>query len=316
MPSQSPHFELEELGDGVWAALHRTGGDATGNAGIVDLGDATLVFDAFLTPRAGRDLAAAARELTGRDAAYVVNSHYHNDHVRGSTAFPEATLIATAATRDLLDTLGRQELDYDAKNAKAQADRLHSVLEDGAEADRERAEFFLPYWEAILDSLPEATVRLPELTFERRLEFHGSKRTAVLQQVGPAHTPDDSVLLLPHDRVAFASDLLFVRCHPFLPDGDPEAWIDVLEASGAWRADRIVPGHGPVGTMDDVDRQIAYMRHLQDEALHRVAAGDSVVPGDPPEAPEPFDSWLLERPFYAVNLRFLMEREQSGPHPE
>jgi cyclase len=49
-PDESRHFTLEPLADGVWAAIHRVGGWAVGNAGIVDLGDATLLFDAFLTP--------------------------------------------------------------------------------------------------------------------------------------------------------------------------------------------------------------------------------------------------------------------------
>lgn len=311
MSIDSPHFTLDRLTDGVWAALHRPGGDATGNAGIVDLGDATLVFDAFLTPRAGRDLAAAARELTGRDAAYVIASHYHNDHVRGASAFGGATLVASSATRDLLDTLGREELELDRTNAAVRVDRLRRVLADGAPADREYAEFFLPYWEAILASLPEAAVRLPDLAFDQRLTFHGTARTAVLERVGPAHTPDDSVLLLPDDRIAFVSDLLFVGCHPFLPDGDPDAWIRVLQAADAWGADRVVPGHGRVGTPADVDLQLAYLLGLQREAARRVEAGEPIDPDAPPSAPEAFGGWFFERPFYASNLAFLMERERA-----
>ena len=313
---ESRHFDLEDLGGGVWAALHRHGGDATGNAGIVDLGDATLVFDAFLTPRAGRDLAAAARELTGRAAEFLIYSHYHNDHVRGATAFPDATVVATEANRELVDTLGRKELEHDSAHARANVERLEALRVDGAEGDRAFAEFFLPYWRAIDASLPEARVRLPELTFEGRLAFHGSARTAILMQLGPAHTPDDTVLLLPDDGVAFASDLVFVQSHPFLPDGDPEAWIDVLQNADAWEADRIVPGHGPVGTMDDVHRQVEYMRYLQREA-ERIADVDGFeAASGPPDIPEPYRRWLFARPFYAANLRFLAERAADRSQPE
>ena len=58
--STSRHFRLEQLADGVYAAIHSEGGEAIGNAGIVDLGDRTLVYDTFFTPQAAADLRFAA----------------------------------------------------------------------------------------------------------------------------------------------------------------------------------------------------------------------------------------------------------------
>lgn len=63
----SEHFRLERLTDGVYVAIASDTGAATCNAGIVDLGDRTLIFDTFLTPRAAKDLRAAAAQLTGRE---------------------------------------------------------------------------------------------------------------------------------------------------------------------------------------------------------------------------------------------------------
>ena len=77
--SESPHFEIYELAHGVFAAIHKDGSGAICNAGIVDLGDRTLVFDTFLTPQAAGDLKVAAEALTLRPVTLVVNSHCHND---------------------------------------------------------------------------------------------------------------------------------------------------------------------------------------------------------------------------------------------
>lgn len=55
----SPHFSLERLADGVYACIHKPGGGAYSNAGIVDLGDRTIVVDALQTLAAGRDLRRA-----------------------------------------------------------------------------------------------------------------------------------------------------------------------------------------------------------------------------------------------------------------
>lgn len=302
------HFELEQLADGVWAALHRDGGWATANAGIVDLGDETLVFDAFITPEAGRELAAAAERLTGRPAAYLVNSHYHNDHVRGGVAFAGARLVATDRTRRLIDTLGREELEYDRAHAEDRLAAARAALVSLDPEERESGRFGVPHWEGIQASLPEAAVRLPDLTFARELVFYGSTREARLRSVGAAHTADDAALYLPSDGIAFLSDLLFVEVHPWLADGDPDGWLSALERISGWGADRFVPGHGRVGTRQDLAALGAYVRELQEEAAARVRAGQMVEDLESVEIPAPYRSWVLGVPFYRGNLRFLIGR--------
>lgn len=48
------------MAGGICAAIHKQGGWAISNAGILDLGDRVLVFDTFMTPEAARDLRNAA----------------------------------------------------------------------------------------------------------------------------------------------------------------------------------------------------------------------------------------------------------------
>jgi hypothetical protein len=50
IPFQSDHFRLYQLADGVFAAIALNGGAAISNAGIIDLGDRTLIFDTFISP--------------------------------------------------------------------------------------------------------------------------------------------------------------------------------------------------------------------------------------------------------------------------
>lgn len=62
------HFTIERLGDGVWAALHAMDPPAPdawaiSNAGIVDLGDRTLVFDTLTATDAATELRRVAEEL-------------------------------------------------------------------------------------------------------------------------------------------------------------------------------------------------------------------------------------------------------------
>ena len=304
----SRHFTLEPLAEGVWAAIHRPGGWAVGNAGIVDLGDTTLVFDACITAEAARDLAAAATALTGRPASSLVLSHYHNDHVRGAEVFPGATLIATSRTRDLIDTFGREELASDIEHGGAQLARAAAMADDDDPRIRSFAAYFTPYWEGLVASAPHATLRLPEVTFEDRLTLHGTRRTVQVVSLGAAHTPDDAVLVLPDDGVVFCSDLLFVGCHPFLADGEPDGWLRALEVLAAYAPARFVPGHGPVGSADDVDALASHIRALEATAarLH----GEGASPDDL-ERLLPADGssvWEFAYPFYRSNVRFLLGR--------
>jgi glyoxylase-like metal-dependent hydrolase (beta-lactamase superfamily II) len=72
-----------------------------GNASIVDLGGRVLVVDTFISARAGAELRKAARRLTGAEAAWVVNTHFHNDHCGGNEVFAAAARIAsTEGTRE------------------------------------------------------------------------------------------------------------------------------------------------------------------------------------------------------------------------
>ena len=93
------HFTLRQLADGVYAAIHQERGWAVSNAGLVDLGGETLLFDTFMTPAAAQELRQVAEELMQQPVTYVVNSHYHNDHIWGNQVFRANTEIISTSAR-------------------------------------------------------------------------------------------------------------------------------------------------------------------------------------------------------------------------
>ena len=66
-------MRIEQLADGVFASIAEEGDLAVGNAGFVDLGGETLVFDTHVSVAAGRELRAAAERVA--PARTVVLSH-------------------------------------------------------------------------------------------------------------------------------------------------------------------------------------------------------------------------------------------------
>src|SRR5260370_22261085 len=83
-PKAEDDFQLVKVADGVYAAIAKSGGLASGNAGFVIGDDNVLVFDTFSTPAAIEELIAEIQTLTKLPIKYAVNSHYHLDHTRGN----------------------------------------------------------------------------------------------------------------------------------------------------------------------------------------------------------------------------------------
>src|SRR5689334_20894488 len=136
-PASAEYFRIEQLAEGVYAAIVVPGTGAWGNAGIVDLGEKTLVFDSFATAAAAQALHSAAVELTGRAPAWVVNSHNHADHIMGNTAFPQATIVATAATRDLIGVRAPAFVEY-ARTHPEELDNLEQELARETDPNKQR----------------------------------------------------------------------------------------------------------------------------------------------------------------------------------
>jgi cyclase len=261
------HFRLEEVAEGAWAAIADSD-LAVGNAGLVDLGGETLVFDTSWTPAAARELLAAAHDRV----SIVVNSHWHGDHVRGNQVFDEATIVSTRRTRELIA----------ARDAERLAG-LRQELETTEDAPPE-----------LVDAVAEIEPCLPDEVFDEQR----SLGRAQLLTYGGGHTESDAFLHLADAGVLFAADLVLVRNHAWMGDGYPEAWPGILERMAELDFDVFVPGHGDVGGRADLDAFRAYLHDI-------VAAAEEHGAHAP--IPERYRDWAFEDG-WARNLAFLTGR--------
>ena len=284
--SGSQYFRLDQVADGVYAAVAIPGAGAWGNAGIVDLGGRTLVFDTFATPQAARDLRTAAELLTGRPAAYVVNSHRHADHVLGNQVFTDAVVLATTITRNLMAT---QTAGFLAA-AREHPERLdfltEQVLAEPEDGRRRELALELGELKQIAAALPGLTLRLPEVTFDHHLCLHGSQRTVELLSYGGGHTASDTFLWVPDVQVAFMGDLVQVGCHPMIKHGDYREWVNILERVQALPIAHLVPGHGPVsgaGAAGELREYFLMLERLARELLNQGGCPDGAKVAAIPE---------------------------------
>jgi cyclase len=293
----SEHFVLHQLAEGVYAAIAIEGGAAYSNAGIVDLGERTLVFDTFDNPKGAVDLKAVAEQLTGRPASHVIISHAHPDHWMGNQVFAgHASIITTHATRE-------QMLPFveDIRTLKANPSELLNVIRENQERlatetdERKRASLRISIARSQhdLDALPDLELRFPDQTFEGRLVFHGTRRTAELITQGRGHTDSDCYLVLPADKAAFIGDLGFFASQPFMVYGDPQAWLAQLDGMAQWDVETFVPGHGPLGAKADLALQKQYIQVLDELVARVIQEGGAVEDALQQPLPPPFDAWLM-----------------------
>jgi cyclase len=308
----SDHFVVQRIAHGVYAAIAREEGAAFCNSGIVDLGDRTLVFDTFETPRAAEDLAMAVEQLTGRPANYVVNSHFHPDHWFGNQVFADrAILIATGKTREQMFDVADEIRGY-----QREPGRLEEILREkraeleAATDERRRAilRLMLTRWQYALESLSSLEFRFPSQVFDRRLAFYGTERRAELITKGGGHTSSDTYLLLPDDGVLFMGDLGFFQREPYMTHCDPPAWLAQLEEMEQSDIETFVPGHGPLGTRVDIAEQKQYMIVLQALVAHVLQTGGALGEALREPLPHPFDTWSAEGMVVDENMRLLYQR--------
>jgi len=300
--TEYPDFTIHQLGDGVYAAIAKNGGHAICNAGIVDLGDATLIFDPFMSVQAATDLKAAADQLTHQPVKYVVNSHYHNDHIGGNQVFEGASIISTYRTRDLIAENQPAEIDWGKTTAperlKKYTDTDVSKLSGHA---LEEHNMWKAYFETYVISNGILKVVLPNVTMDDELNIYGSKRHAQLVSNGAGHTQSDLFLYLPEEQIIFAGDLLFINHQPWIGDGETEKWEATLTRISSLAVKAIVPGHGPVGTLADIEKMEDYFHTVQEAAQDYFNKGISPEEIEVINSPAPYDTWFLSM-FYRLNV--------------
>ena len=308
----SIHFDLHTLTDGVYAAVHKAGGAAYSNAGIIDLGDQTVVFDCFDNPLAAEDLKKAAEKMTGCQVQTVIISHEHDDHWNGNQVFqPPTEIIAHRQVMDVMpelikemDQLKQNPAEYQQylKDLESELDRTTDErLRAGLEKGINRALY-------AMQVLQQMEPRSPDKSFEDRVVMVGSKRTAVLEYRGACHSSSDSILLLPGEKLAFIADLGFFNEQPFMGTCNLPAWREQIENLKQLEGYTFVPGHGGIGAEKELDQMLAYFDTLERLVKQVLEKGASQVKPEDIQLPQPIDSWLMGgMKRLEVNLNYMVD---------
>ncbi len=70
-----------------------------GNVGVLRTERGSVIVDTMTFRMQGERIREEAERLTGREAAVVVNTHYHGDHTHGNPGFPAARASSRRSAR-------------------------------------------------------------------------------------------------------------------------------------------------------------------------------------------------------------------------
>ena len=231
-------IEAKKVAEGIYML---TG--AGGNIGVSVGQDGIVIVDdqfAELAPK----IREALKGIADKPVRYVLNTHYHGDHIGGNAAFVAtgSTVIAQENVRKRLaegsTTLGR-------KNEPAKPDAL------------------------------------PVITFNDRLTVHLNGEDIRALHFPAGHTDGDAVIFFPKANVVHMGDDFVTYGFPFV-DTDNGGTVSGMIAGcekvlAAVPADaKFIPGHGDVSTADDVRK---FVKMLTDtRAAVAAAAAKGLTP--------------------------------------
>ncbi len=194
---------------------------AGGNLGLSVGEDAVFVIDdqfAPLTPK----IQAAIAAITTQPVKFVMNTHWHFDHVGGNENLGKAGALIFA----------------------------HENVRK-----RMSTEQFIEFLDMKVKAEPK--VALPMVTFTRDVSFHINGDDVRVFHVARAHTDGDSIIHFAKNDVIHMGDTFFNKMYPFVDtssggtvDGMLDAADIVLEMAGD--KTKIIPGHGPLATKTDL----------------------------------------------------------------
>jgi glyoxylase-like metal-dependent hydrolase (beta-lactamase superfamily II) len=275
--AQNTDFDVVKVADGVYAAVAKPGGLASGNAGFIVGDDGVVVVDTFFTPAAADELITEIAKATPQRIRFAINTHYHLDHTGGNQVFAARGVPIVAHDNVVLwqTTKNRRFLPAPEELKKRRDDATKQLAEAPADAADKRTQ--LERQIRRLDAMQAIQLTNPTLTFgSGMMHLHVGKRDVQLFTL-PGHTGGDVLAFVPDANVVFTGDMGWSKTLPNLVDATVNDWIPSLDKIlGQYPNAKFVVGHGQVATATELREFRDYLDNLRTRVKKAIADGLTV----------------------------------------
>ena len=214
---------------------------AGGNTTVYDGSEGVMVVDTMFAPMADK-IIAVVKSLSPMPIRYVVNTHFHGDHIGGNEAVAKAG--RTRAGGNVVGDLGTEA------TSSASIIAHENVLNRLSMPAQGQPQVPFAAW--------------PTETFanEKKEMIFGGEAIQIIHEPN-AHTDGDSVVFFRHNDVLATGDLFTTTMYPFIDaanggtmDGEVKALNAILDITIASNVNEggtmVIPGHGRLCDEQDV----------------------------------------------------------------
>jgi cyclase len=216
-----------------------------GNMGLSTGEDGAFLIDDQFAPLTDKILAAVA-SVTDQPVRWLVNTHWHGDHTGGN------------------ENLGNK-----------------GVLLVAHDNVRERmsAEQVMEAFGRTVPPSPDAA--LPKITFTDAVTFYWNGNTVHAFHVADAHTDGDAIIHFRNANVIHMGDTFFNGSYPFIDTSTGGRINGVINAADRVlmlcnEETKLIPGHGPLGTPDDLRAYRSMLVDARDKIRTLISAGKTM----------------------------------------
>jgi glyoxylase-like metal-dependent hydrolase (beta-lactamase superfamily II) len=227
--SAATTLQLKQVENNVYAIIgplgNRSPENYANNAtfGFVITSDGVVLIDSGGTYKGAAEIHTLVKSVTDQPVKIVINTGGQDHRWLGNDYFKKqgARIIASkkavedqqARTQDQFIMLGNLVGDAGLKNTEA------------VYADK---------------------------TFDDTMNFTLGKTKFEVHHAGQAHTPGDSFVWLPQQRIVFSGDIVYVqRMLSISPASNSKSWVTAFETMAALKPRVVVPGHGHVSDLQE-----------------------------------------------------------------
>jgi len=212
---------------------------------------------------------------------YVLYTHHHWDHASGGGVFADtAEFVGHEAMKGKL-ALPDPETALPAEAAELDVDGDGRISPGEAEGELKTVfRLFDADGDGKLNGAevvrgPLNDVCPPQTLFSDRKTISLGGKTVEMIYVGPTHSEDMTVLRFPDERAVFVVDFISIKRLPYrnLPVRDLDELLQTIRSVEEMDFDIAIPGHGLVGSKEDVAAHRRYYEELRAAVAKGIAAG-------------------------------------------
>ncbi len=272
---ESVYFDLFELTEGIYTAISKNDSEAKTSAGIFDLGNYLIIFDTLMYPGAAIDLYKAGKEFCGKEPSFIINSHYHGDHVFGNCLFPDnVPIISTPITVERIQKDVFDQLKHFQNTAEEELQKREEMLSsDDAPFGEQEIYNDIEFYKMVTN--PDFKIKLPDFLMDDNITINGTKKTLHLIAYGVGHTDSDIVAYFSKEKICFMADLLFANLdESWAPTNtgrfsafNPQKLYEILKSILEKDIEIYVAGHGGISTSNEVQMNMDFIKKYYIENL-------------------------------------------------